>query len=54
MAPSKLPPMQDYAHKMMLLEAIRCYTTQDYNGLQWIEVQMFAFVERMRELDKRD
>ena len=53
MAPSKLPPMQDYVHKMMLLEAIRCYTTRDYFGLKWLEVKMFAFVKRIRELDQR-
>lgn len=50
---SKLPPIQDYVHKMMLLEAIRCYTTNDYFGLRWLEVQMFAFAERIRELDRR-
>ena len=50
---SKLPPMQDYAHKMMLLEAVRCYTTQDYFGLRWLEVQMFTFVERVKELNRR-
>jgi hypothetical protein len=49
-----LPPLQDYAHKLMLLEAIRCYTEQDYYGLKWIEVQMFTFVNRLRELDKLD
>lgn len=53
MTQSNLPPMQDYAHKMMLLEAIRCYTSGDYFGLHWLEQQMFAFVTRMRELDKR-
>jgi len=50
---SKLPPMQDYAHKMMLLEAISCYTRQDYFGLKWLETQMFVFVERLRELERR-
>ena len=50
---SKLPPMQDYMHKMMLLEAVKCYTTQDYFGLKWLETQMFIFVERLKELEKR-
>lgn len=50
---NKLPPMQDYAHKMMLLEAVKCYTTQDYFGLKWLQTQMFLFIERMKELEKR-
>lgn len=53
-SPVSLPPVQDYVHKLMLLEAIRCYTSHDYHGLKWIEQQMFTFVNRMTELNKRD
>ncbi len=53
MTPNKLPPMQDYVHKMMLLEAVKCYTTQDQWGLLWLEQQMLTFVKRMRELNRR-
>lgn len=54
MTQSKLPPMLDYTHKMMLLEAIRCYTAGDYFGLRWVEKEMFAFVARIKELEGRD
>jgi hypothetical protein len=50
-SPASLPPVQDYVNKLMLLEAIRCYTEQDYHGLKWIETQMFTFVNRLRELN---
>ncbi len=53
MAQNKLPPMQDYVHKMMLLEAVRCYTTQDYSGLKWLERHMLTFVLRIKELNNR-
>lgn len=49
-----LPPVQDYAHKLMLLEAIRCYINHDEDGLRWIERQMFIFASRLGELNKRD
>jgi len=54
MTQNKLPPMQDYAHKMMLLEAVRCYSMEDYFGLEWLERQLFIFVQRLKELDKLD
>ena len=47
--PDTLPPVQDYVHKLMLLEAIWCYTAEDYFGLKWLEQQMFTFVTRVRE-----
>jgi hypothetical protein len=54
MSQNKLPPMQDYAHKMMLLELVRCHSVADYFGLEWLERQIFIFVQRMEELNKRD
>lgn len=52
MVENKLLPVQDYVHKMMLLEAIRCYTSGDPEGLQWLEQQMFVFISRIKELEK--
>ena len=54
MSRNNLPPMQDYVHKMMLLEAVRCYSAEDYFGLEWLERQLFIFVQRLEELNKRD
>jgi len=53
MVQNKLPPMQDYTHKMMLLEAVRCYASGNYPALRWLEKQMFEFVARIKELEKR-
>jgi hypothetical protein len=53
MSQNKPPPMQDYAHKMMLLETVRCYVMEDYFGLEWLQRQMFIFVQRLRELNRR-
>ena len=53
MSQNKLPPMQDYAHKMMLLEIVRCCSLEDYFGLEWLERQIFFFVQRLEELNRR-
>jgi hypothetical protein len=54
MAAHNSPPMVNYTVKMMLLEAVRCYKDGDYHGLKWVELQMFVFSTRLKELEKRD
>jgi hypothetical protein len=54
MVAHKSPPMVNYTVKMMLLEAVRCYKDGDYIGLKWVELQMFAFSARLKELENRD
>ena len=54
MIPHKSPPMVNYTVKLMLLEAVKCYKDGDYFGLKWIELQMFDFSARLKELEKRD
>ena len=50
---SSVPPMIDYTVKMMLLEAVKCYTSGDELGLRWLESQMFEFNKKVKELNRR-
>lgn len=52
MGPSKVPPLSDYAIKLMLLEAIKCYHEQNKDAIAWLETQMFKMVSRWEELNR--
>ncbi len=54
MVPFDRPPMADYAFKLMLLEAIKCYHEQNQDAIYWLETQMFKMVTRWEELNRRD
>lgn len=54
MKSSKAPPMVDYTVKLMMLEAVKCYSEANYFGLKWLEQQIFIFDARLRKLNKRD
>lgn len=34
---NKIPPMEDYTTKLLLLEAVRCSSSGNAIGLEWIE-----------------
>jgi hypothetical protein len=54
MEPYDRPPLADYAFKLMLLEAIKCYQEGNKEAIYWIETIMFKMITRWKELDKGD
>ncbi len=53
MEPYDRPPMADYASKLVLLEAIKCYQEGRQEAILWLENVMFKMITRWEELDKR-
>ncbi len=54
MEPYDRLPLADYAFKLMLLEAIKCYQEGNKPAIHWIETTMFKMITRWKELDGRD
>ena len=52
MEPYDRLPLADYAFKLMLLEAIKCYKDGNQEAVHWIETVMFQMITRWKELDK--
>ncbi len=52
MEPYDRPPLADYAFKLMLLEAIKCYKDGNQEAVHWIETIMFKMITRWKELDR--